>query len=271
MAKDRLSSRWKMLRSFAKGTRRKKRERERETVLTVERRKAKWRDREKRRQIERKRGGWEGGRCLEWARQESERRTSNWNGLWERIPVFHSRYLRPSHLLWPPAPSSCSSASSASLFFLYPHLIFLHSLSSLVLSSFLSFSLSLSLSLSPFLLFSLSPSVFPSLPRGSFFRSDRRPLSPPRSHPSRTEAQHPPLDLESFYFAPPHSWVSARPPTRATDFPPYGDTADESIPRTLSNASLSLSLSSFFSFSWIPRILLWIFRSYAYFSIKPGD
>lgn len=54
--------------------------------------------------------------------------------------------------------------------------------------------------------FSLSPSASPSLPACLFLTSrERRPPSPPRSHPSQTEAQHPPLDLESFYFAPPHS------------------------------------------------------------------
>lgn len=89
----------------------------------------------------------------------------------------------------PSCPPSCSSASSASLslvptprplrayIYMYTHTFFL----------------------------SFFTSFLPSLRRFFLLSRSRRSPSPPRSHPSQTEAQHPPLDLESFYFAPPHS------------------------------------------------------------------
>ena len=63
----------------------------------------------------------DGGCEATQARQKNERRTSNWNGLWERIPVFYSRYLSPIPLVQLPSllssvyPSSHLSHSSTLL------------------------------------------------------------------------------------------------------------------------------------------------------------
>jgi len=168
----------------------------------------------------------------------------------------------------PLPPSSCSSASSASLFFLYPHLIFLHSLSSLVLSSFLSLSLSLSfLSLLPF---SFCLSVSPArlfLP----FRSPSSFSAAISSLSDRSSASSFGLRVLLFRSS---AFLSFRSPADSS----YGLSSLRRHCGRIHSAdfieriSLFLFLSLLFlCLSRIPRILLWIFRSYAYFSIKPGD
>lgn len=107
---------------------------------------------------------------------------------------------------------------------------------------------------------STSPSAFPSPPCGSLSPGpDRCPLSTPRSHPSRTEAPASSFGLRVLLFRS-SAFLSFRSlaGSEPTDFPPYGDTADESILRTLSNASSflsSLSSCSPTSFTDFPCLL----------------
>lgn len=149
---------------------------------------AKRRNGEKRRQTERKRGV--GKEEDAWSGQDRRTNGGHRTEMASGSAFQYSTLATLGHpsLSCPPSPSPCSSASSISL--------------SLLLAPAPRPSRSLSRSLSIHFSFRLS---LPSLPCGSFPCPDRCPPSTPRSHPSRTEAQHPPLDLESFYFAPPHS------------------------------------------------------------------
>lgn len=167
----------------------------------------------------------------------------------------------------PSCPPSCSSASSASLS-LVPTPCPLHTHI---------YTRSCFLSLSLFLYF--FPSIFPSalspVPiASSSFSAAVSSLS------DRSSASSFGLRVLLFRSS---AFLSFR-SFAGSDFPPYGDTADESILRTLSNASSSLFLfPCLFPFSSLsftlflalspdsPCPLSRISRSYAYFSIKLGD